>query len=637
MKNKLIYIDVDLQLFATKKNSQDNDKETYIDSSGVERYKGSNNRVQSASSGSSSSTKPKGYAEGNKTTGTMDYNSGNGYTNRESRFTWNDNGKQVTTYSNATRYEDALAEAIKNGQLSNNAKLSQAVTYGTSTRSRDENGNVVVGKNSASSSKGGIYSNTGASKDSSTGRDAAAEALAHMAMASSPSNAWNKGKTLDSYYDSMDDFYDYFHSLTPEEQYGLYHNGTGTQSGAILSALRALENGYTPTGISPDTSGIPVTDSMMKAEEYPEYLQNLIAEVRGTAGDVPMYIPSTGTGDYIGIGGNIISSPVGSGDYVAGGRPTYNSRWDDDTEKLIEEMLNREAFSYDLASDPLYQQIKSQYVREGTRAMNEALASAALGAGGMNSYAISAANQANNNFMAQLGDLMPTLQQNAYNMYADDFNRDVTNMGILQGLENMDWGKYRDYVGDYYADRDYAYNAWRDSVADSQWQTQFDYGVSRDALEDARYDSETAYQQAMAFLSSGVMPSSSLLSAAGISENDARNLLGTMAKDYSSDGYPKDGADDGDSYVPNSSAYKSLPEGVAGAVMPSGGTLLRELMAEGAQSDEYYDANRAARSIYDKGGSADDIKAELIDRVNSGLIDDVEALLIAQKYGISVG
>ena len=249
-----------------------------------------------------------------------------------------------------------------------------------------------------------------------------------------------------------------------------------------------------------------------------------------------MYIPSTGTGDYIGIGGNIISSPVGSGDYMAGGRPTYNSRWDDDTEKLIEEMLNREAFSYDLASDPLYQQIKSQYVREGTRAMNEALASAALGAGGMNSYAISAANQANNNFMAQLGDLMPTLQQNAYNMYADDFNRDVTNMGILQGLENMDWGKYRDYVGDYYADRDYAYNAWRDSVADSQWQTQFDYGVSRDALEDARYDSETAYQQAMAFLSSGVMPSSSLLSAAGISENDARNLLGTATASYSAGG-----------------------------------------------------------------------------------------------------
>ena len=80
-------------------------------------------------------------------------------------------------------------------------------------------------------------------------------------------------------------------------------------------------------------------------------------------------------------------------------KPVYNSKYDAQTEALLNEILNREDFSYDAMNDPLYQQYAAMYQREGDRAMKETLAEAAAGAGGMNTYAITAAQQANNYYV----------------------------------------------------------------------------------------------------------------------------------------------------------------------------------------------------------------------------------------------
>lgn len=197
-------------------------------------------------------------------------------------------------------------------------------------------------------------------------------------------------------------------------------------------------------------------------------------------------------------------------------RPTYESKYDPQMEALLNEILNREDFSYDAASDPLYQQYAQMYQREGDRATSNALAEAAASAGGMNSYAITAAQQAGNYYSSQLNDKIPELYQLAYDMYLADKESKVQDLGLLQSMDDTQYNRYRNTMSDWQNDRNFAYNMYRDDVSDSQWQQNFDYTkyiddrdfaynsewankqwdyqLGRDEVNDQRYDTEWEYQ-----------------------------------------------------------------------------------------------------------------------------------------------
>lgn len=265
--------------------------------------------------------------------------------------------------------------------------------------------------------------------------------------------------------------------------------------------------------------------------------------------------------------------------YDMGNKPTYESQYKSQIDGLLNQLLNRDKFSYDHTTDPLYQQYQQQYLREGDRAMRDTLAEAASGAGGMNSYAITAAQQANNYYASQLADKIPELYQLAYNMYLDDIELQVQDLGLLQQMDNTQYDRFRDTMGDWYNDRDFAYNQYRDDmgdyqwnqsfdyqkdrdkVADNQWQQSFDYDVSRDQVNDAwrnqewaeeneRYDTETAYDRAMNIINAGEMPPADLLAHSGMSEAEARLLVtavkAAQVKKVSGGGGGPGGSDDDD-------------------------------------------------------------------------------------------
>lgn len=241
-----------------------------------------------------------------------------------------------------------------------------------------------------------------------------------------------------------------------------------------------------------------------------------------------------------------------------GDKPTFNSKYEQNIDELLNQILNREDFEYNLLEDDLYKQYQEQYNREGARSMNDTLAAAASNAGGMNSYAINAAQQANDYYTAQLTDKIPELYQLAYEMYLNDIDMQVRDLGLLTGMDDTQYGRYRDTMSDWYNDRDFSYNMYRDDVSDHKWQLDFDragaiderdfnYGVYRDTVGDSqwqqsfdtsnsqwqqqfdqdnsRYQSSTAYDQAMDRLTIGVMPDASLLSQAGITYNEAKEIL----------------------------------------------------------------------------------------------------------------
>ncbi len=153
--------------------------------------------------------------------------------------------------------------------------------------------------------------------------------------------------------------------------------------------------------------------------------------------------------------------------------PSYTGKYQDQIDSLLGELLNREDFKYNYLEDPLFQQYRDMYTREGNRAMLDTLGQAAARTGGYLSTAgQTAAQQANNYYMSQLGDKIPELQQLAYSMYMDGIDGKRTDLGILQGLEEFNYGKYQDQLGQFNTDRDFAFDA-------------------------NRYENETAYDRAL--------------------------------------------------------------------------------------------------------------------------------------------
>ena len=87
-------------------------------------------------------------------------------------------------------------------------------------------------------------------------------------------------------------------------------------------------------------------------------------------------------------------------------------------DEIMNKILNREQFSYDLNGDALYQQYKDKYIQQGKMAMQDTMGQAAAMTGGYgNSYAASVGNQAYQASLENLNDVIPELYQMAYDRY----------------------------------------------------------------------------------------------------------------------------------------------------------------------------------------------------------------------------
>ena len=174
-------------------------------------------------------------------------------------------------------------------------------------------------------------------------------------------------------------------------------------------------------------------------------------------------------------------------------QPSFGNSYGNALDEMLNKILTREDFSYNAEDDPLYQQYAEMYRREGDRARENTLADIASSAGGMNSWAVTAAQQAQNNYNAQLGDKIPELYQLAYQMYLNEKASMVEDFGLLQQMDSTQYNRYRDTMSDWRDDRDFAYGAYRDDMGDYQWGTSFNYGVSQDQINNAWKDKEWEY------------------------------------------------------------------------------------------------------------------------------------------------
>ena len=191
----------------------------------------------------------------------------------------------------------------------------------------------------------------------------------------------------------------------------------------------------------------------------------------------------------------------------------YQSTWEGQLHDTIQQILNREKFSYDVNRDALYQQYADQYTRQGKLAMMDAMGQAAALTGGHgSSYGQSVGQQAYQAYLQQLNQVVPEL----YGMALDQHNQERQQLydqaALMAQMEDQEYGRYMDSVNAYLtereyltgrfdSERDYDYGKWadgrdfsygqfvddrnmgyqkeRDQVADQQWQQEYDFAMQQ--------------------------------------------------------------------------------------------------------------------------------------------------------------
>lgn len=119
-------------------------------------------------------------------------------------------------------------------------------------------------------------------------------------------------------------------------------------------------------------------------------------------------------------------------------------------DKTKNDYINSASFSYDLNSDPLYQQYKDSYLKEGKRAMEDTVGNASSLTGGYaNSYAVSAGNAAYNEYVDKLNNVIPELYSLAYEGHKDNINLIGDKLKYLTDKDKEEYSRYQDSYKSY--------------------------------------------------------------------------------------------------------------------------------------------------------------------------------------------
>lgn len=233
--------------------------------------------------------------------------------------------------------------------------------------------------------------------------------------------------------------------------------------------------------------------------------------------------------------------------------PTYENAFAQQQKDLLDRILNREDFAWSKETDPQWSSYKKSYLREGDRATANALAQASAASGGRpSSYAVNAATQAGDYYATKLNDVIPTLYQQAYERYLDEYNMKLKDLNAVNQQEQLDYAKYLDRLGQFNTDRGFAYQNYADDydrlrsqLADVQGQDQIDYARYLDEVSRQQTAQDSIRGQVDAILAAGGSPSANLVSESGYSSEYVKALEDAYRKQEAEKAAKKSGSGGG--------------------------------------------------------------------------------------------
>ncbi len=176
------------------------------------------------------------------------------------------------------------------------------------------------------------------------------------------------------------------------------------------------------------------------------------------------------------------------------------------SEEYLNKYLNRGPFKYDMNGDALLAQYRENAKRQGKMAMDDTMGKTASMTGGFgNSWAQTAGQQAYNNSLAEVNNVIPELWQMAYDMYEQEGDNLLAKHGVLADKEATEYGRHldeenlrrqawEDQQNDWLTQMGWARDDLNTSIdrdrADASEENSYAYQQDRDAVEDSRWQQE---------------------------------------------------------------------------------------------------------------------------------------------------
>ena len=135
---------------------------------------------------------------------------------------------------------------------------------------------------------------------------------------------------------------------------------------------------------------------------------------------------------------------------TGGEKPTYAGTFENQLSGIMDKILNRDKFSYDVNADPLYDMYKDRYVQQGKLAMKDTMGQAAALTGGYgNTYGQQVGQQAYDAYLQNLSAVIPELYGMAYDQYQDEGDDLAKQAALVGDLRDTEYNRYRDALSDY--------------------------------------------------------------------------------------------------------------------------------------------------------------------------------------------
>lgn len=263
---------------------------------------------------------------------------------------------------------------------------------------------------------------------------------------------------------------------------------------------------------------------------------------------------------------NVLSAQAGLNAIIANQPKDFSSQYTDQLDGILNQILGRGPFEYDLENDPMFQQFRQQYMQAGQNAMQDTMGQAAALTGGYgSSYATTAGQQAYNQHLQQLNDRIPELHQmalDAYNAEGDVLNQ---NYALVSDAYGRDYAEWQDAYNRWLSDRDFEqgrYEADRNYSLQSQALALDKLAMEQDqANADRQYQSSERnyyYSVALDMIGMGITPPDSILQQAGLSADQIAALRATGGSGSSGGSSKKKGSGSGSSSSKDYETYMAL-------------------------------------------------------------------------------
>ena len=140
-------------------------------------------------------------------------------------------------------------------------------------------------------------------------------------------------------------------------------------------------------------------------------------------------------------------------------KPTYADSYHQQLQALYDAVTNRPEFRYNINEDALFAQYRDSYTQAGRTAMEDAMGKAASLTGGYGStYSQSAGQQAYGNYLQKLHDVVPALEQRAYDRDRQAYDDLLEQYSLTLEQSDREYQQYLDALSQYQKDTATAYD-----------------------------------------------------------------------------------------------------------------------------------------------------------------------------------